>query len=65
LPGLTLLRPRLSINATNASATVTQQETPEKVDILWISRPPYPLKYNKTWKTKPTQHHTIGTKNQP
>ncbi|MGC2961046.1 hypothetical protein ACPUET_13790, partial [Paraburkholderia graminis] len=31
----------------------------------WISRPPYPLKYNKTWKTKPTQHHTIGTKNQP
>jgi hypothetical protein len=54
----------MSINATNARRTVTQQETLEKVDILWISRPPYPLKYNKTLKTKPTQHHAIGAKNQ-
>jgi hypothetical protein len=46
----------MSIDATNASATVTQQETPEKVDILWISRPPYPLKYNKNRK-----NHTNAT----
>ncbi len=54
----------MSINATNARRTVTQQETLEKVDILWISRPPYPLKYSQTLKTKPTQHHAIGAKNQ-
>jgi hypothetical protein len=55
MPGSIPLRLQRSIDATNARATGTQQEMPENVDILWISRPPYPLKYNKT--TNATPHH--------
>jgi hypothetical protein len=49
----------MNIDATNAACTVTQQEAPEKVDILWITRPPYLLKYNKNLKnqTNATPHH--------